>query len=85
MERINTFLSKKKVIKNESKRKINLQFEKAREFADYVGIKSPIFVLRLFRKFGENKVLGIKSWLKDAPHEKSLEGLIIWKLKQESN
>ena len=80
MLKINEILVKKKVRKNESKRKINLQFENAREFGNYVGV-NPIFVLKLFKIFGEKKVLSLKSWAKDAPHKKGLEGLITWKLK----
>ncbi len=82
MQLIKELINKERIKKNESKRNINLQFEKAKEFSEYVGLRNPIFILKLFKKFGENKVLGIKSWLKDAPHQKSLEGLILWKLKQ---
>lgn len=81
MQLIKELLNNERLKRNESKRKINLQYEKAKEFAQYVGVKPP-FVLKLFKNFGEKKVLGIKSWIKDAPHQKSLEGLIIWKLKQ---
>lgn len=83
MESISQVLSNKFVRVTQSKKPINTTWELADEFAQYVGLKTP-FVLRIFKKYGIKKVLGIKSWLKDAPRKpgKSFEGLVIWKLKQ---
>lgn len=87
MESLGSILSKK-IVKNEESnkksRKINTTFEQAREFGDYVGLPT-LFILRLFKVYGKEKVLGIKSWLKDVPFDPARGGkigLAIWKLKQ---
>lgn len=64
-------------------RPINERYEKAREFGIYVGIDT-ILVLRLFRLYGMEKVLSIRSWLADCPYDNRKGGkfvLAIWKLK----
>lgn len=83
MESIASILSKKSVMKVNSQRKVNMNWEEARMFAEYVGLSIP-FVLRLFKNFGKKKVLNLKSWLKDCPYDpkKGMAGLVVWKLKQ---
>jgi len=62
--------------------KVNMKWEKAQEFGDYIGIETKI-VLRLFKKYGEGKVLSLRSWIKDYPADKRGKvGILIWKLKQ---
>jgi hypothetical protein len=61
--------------------KINPLWEEAKEFGEYVGLPTK-FVLRLFKVYDKKKVLGLRSWLKDAPHDpKRFAGLVVWKLK----
>lgn len=84
MQNIGTLLNKDKFKKPiEHKRDINLSYEEAQEFGKYVGLNT-IFVLRLFKTYGKQKVLNLRSWLKDMPNKetKKLPGLIIWKLKR---
>jgi len=67
------------------KRDINTKWEVADEFGKYVGLPTT-FVLRLFRIYGQNKVLSIRSWLKDCPYDPAKGGkiaLAVWKLKQD--
>ena len=44
--------------------KLNLKWEKAFEFGQYVGLPTT-YVLKLFRDFGEDKVLALRSDLSD--------------------
>lgn len=65
--------------KNE--RPANLKWEEAQEFAKYVGLTTP-FVLRLVKIYGPGRVYGLRSWLKDCPHDPArYAGLVVWKLK----
>lgn len=55
---------------------------KAKDFSDYLGIKLS-FVFKLFKKYGAEKVLSLRSFLKDYPIDKrGLNGIIVWKLNQ---
>lgn len=85
MQSLSQILIKKDFLKqNTSKRKGNIRYEEAREFGEYVGLNT-IFVLKLFRDFGRERVLSLRSWLKDIPYDDSkggLPALIVWKLKQ---
>lgn len=75
-----------KPIERKSGRPINERFEKAKEFGEYVGI-SPIVVMRLFKLYGEERVLKIRSWLKDIPYDNRKGGKIAlahWKLKEKT-
>lgn len=83
-EAIGATLAKYQIKKNESKRPINERWEQAKDFGEYVGLPTT-FVMRLFKIYGVDKVLGIRSWLYDAPHDNSKGGkiaLAYWKLKQ---
>ena len=80
MEKISNLLKDKKFEKPLAAKKINLKFEKASEFAKYVEL-NPIFVLKLFKLFGEEKVLGLRSWIKDYDC-KDKKSMIYWKLKE---
>jgi hypothetical protein len=84
MEHINFFINKlretNRFIKSSENLKINYRWERAKEFGGYVGLSTP-FVLKMFTLYGENKVLNLRGWLKDIPHDRSLEGLLVWKLK----
>lgn len=67
--------------------RINTAWEEAAEFVGYIGLeqnKSTVaFVLRLFKTYGKNKVLNLRSWLKDTKIDpKRFQGLMHWKLKQ---
>lgn len=71
---------KAKEIKNSLPQKIlNERFEKADEFGKDVGLPT-LFVLKLFKLYGEGKVQSIRSFLKSVPSNKK-HGLAIWKLK----
>ena len=81
MDSLKELLNKKIITRKESVKKRNLLWEEADNYAKYVGVKTP-FILKLYRVYGREKVLGIKSWLKDAPKDpKRFYGLIVWKLK----
>ncbi len=82
LKSISDVLKNKKIVKNNSARPINENFEIAREFASYVGL-STFFILRMFKIYGRARVLSIRSWLKDCPHDrKRYAGLVVWKLKE---
>lgn len=83
MERVSRDLLQR--YKKSTGKKVNKTWEEAEEFASYVGLKT-LFVLKLFRLYGKEKVLGLKSWLKDAPNDpKKFPGLVVWKLKQKND
>ena len=72
-----------RVIEND--KKLNLPYEKALELSNYVGLgsdrSSVIFVMGLIKKHGEDKVMGLKSYLRDLETPpKNLKSLIVWKL-----
>lgn len=84
MEKINITLIKKNIKITNSKRKLNQTWEVADEFAKYVGLNT-IFVLKIFKIYGEQNVLALRSYLKDFPDKKTYKdkcGLITWKLKE---
>jgi hypothetical protein len=63
----------------------NPYWNEAKQLAEYLGISTP-FVLKLFNRFGKNKVIALKSYLKDFPADKrGLYGIMVWKLKQAQN
>lgn len=82
MDTLASILEKKNIRRVEG-RKLNENYERAKVFAEYVGVSVP-FTLKLFKEYGTSKVLNLKSWLKDMNYDRSkgLAGLIIWKLKQ---
>ncbi len=83
MKKLEDIFKNRNLIIDKSKRKINVRWEIAEEFGQYVDVPVKI-VLRLFKKYGEAKVLATRSWLRDlqtkAGH-KDKTGLLIWKLK----
>ena len=64
MQNINIILKEKKVILKVSKRKRNVTWEEAEVMGKYVKLSTP-FIMKLFKKFGKNKVLNCQSYLKD--------------------
>ena len=83
MDNIKDVLKDKHLKKSNNKRPINHSFESAAEFGKYVGLPT-FFVMKLFRLYGQDKVLGTRSFLKDFPFDKrGPYGLIMWKLKGE--
>ena len=77
---------KNKVIKVNKPKKYNFLYEEAVDFLKYVGIennkKNIVCLLGLFKRFGPEKILGLKSWLKDYKYDpKRVFGLMVWKLK----
>jgi hypothetical protein len=81
MDTLKALLDKKVITRKETLKKRNLLWEEADAYAKYVGVTTP-FVLKLYRVYGRKNVLGIKSWLKDAPRDpKRFYGLVVWKLK----
>lgn len=84
MKNLKDILKNRRFKSQESTRPINNRYEVAREFGDYVGIPA-IPVMRLFKLYGMEKVLGIRSWLYDIPFDPAKGGKIAlanWKLKQ---
>ena len=70
-------------IKNQSQRPINLKWERAKEFGEYIGVPT-VLVLRLFKDFGESKVISLKSWIKDYPVDsRGAFRILKWKLLQD--
>jgi hypothetical protein len=83
MEGLKKIVKDKKIVKKKGKRPLNMRYEHAKEFGEYVGLDT-IFVLKLFKIYGMEKVLGLKSWLKDCPHDPDrYAGLVRWKLEDE--
>lgn len=85
MNNLGSILSKKEYKPaDNSARGVNVAWEQATEFGEYVGIPT-VAVLRLFKNYGAEKVLGLKGWIKDAPCDPKKGGkmaLLSWKLKQ---
>ena len=68
--------------------RVNLKWEQAKEFIRYCGFKEDfsliVFVLKLFRVYGIERVLALKSWLKDYNCDRNrIRGLLVWKLKKD--
>ena len=81
MEQLGNILAEQQVVFKRPGRKINIKWEKAQEFAHYVGLKVT-FILKCFKLYGMDKVLAERSFIKDAPTTKKyLPGLLIWRLK----
>lgn len=83
MEDLKEVLNKKQFII--SKGKINSKYEQTVQFLEYVGIdyQKPdiFFVMKLCKMYGYNKVLGLRSWLKDMYiDQKRWKGLLVWRL-----
>ena len=81
MQDIKAILSNRVIIKaNTTVKPRNINWEQADEFAKYVGFTTP-FVMRLFKTYGKEKVLSLKSWIKDLDSNHKIQS-ITWKLKQ---
>jgi len=77
---IKSLLKDKKIEINTSSRPINLRWEIAEEFGKAVDLKTA-FIMKLFRDYGQDKVLGLRSWLGDLDADpKKVYGLVVWKL-----
>lgn len=68
-------------------RKVNPQWEQAKEFCEYIGIgddrKTIVGILGLCKRYGAGKVYGSRSFLKDASFDRSkVAGLIVWHITQ---
>lgn len=62
-------------------RPINLVWEEASEFGQYVRLSTP-FVMKLFKIYGKNEVLSLRSYLKDSQCATSMyAGMVINRLK----
>jgi len=77
MEKID--LNKYKDLKVTSGRKRNVTWEEAEVMGKYIKVSTP-FIMKLFKKFGKNKVLNCQSYLKDFNGDCSLEQAIVFKL-----
>lgn len=68
--------------------RINNKYEEAEQYLAYLNIphtsKDVIFLLKLFKKFGPQKMSQLQSFIKDYNNfdYKRWKGLFIWKLKQ---
>ncbi len=83
MQQVGSILARKKFVVRSGK-EINPVWEEAVEFGEYVGLK-PVFVMKLFKLYGKNKVLELRSNLRDMPYDitRGKEGLVIWLLKKD--
>ena len=84
MQQISNFIYRryKRKLESRNKRRVNFKWEKASEFGKYVGL-STTFVLKLFREFGQENVLGLRSDLRDIECDrKRFPGLVYFKLRQ---
>jgi len=68
--------------------RVNLKWEQAKEFIRYVGFEDDfsltVYILKLFKIYGQGQVLSLKSWLKDYSCDKNrIRGLLVWKLKKD--
>lgn len=90
MNSINNILNNySKLEKNGAKNKkkerpINMKWEQAKQFGEYVGIPTTV-VLRMFKLYDIKTVLSLRSWLYDIPYDNRKGGkiaLAYWKLKQ---
>lgn len=80
MEDLKNILASKRFKNLSPEKKLNERYERADEFGTDVGLPT-LFVLKLFKTYGEGKVQSIRSFLKSVPASKKY-GLAIWKLKQ---
>ena len=85
---INTILNNKKIIIN--KKKINVSYENALEFLIYLNFpherKDVVFIMGLIKRYGEDKVMALKSYLKDIEKTpRDFKSLMVWKLKEFNN
>ena len=84
MQDLKSILANKQLVITKGKRPLNLTFEEACQFGEYVGIN--IFVvMKLFKLYGKEKVLSLRSWLYDCPFDSKKGGKIAlahWKLKE---
>lgn len=72
-----------------NKGKVNSHYERAFEFLDYIGVKpdrgNVIFVLKLCKMYGQNRVYALRSWFKDMRYDVSRwKGLIVWRLQSDT-
>ena len=85
MKKINQILVRKKYeieysnTTTATKRKRNIDWEQAAEMGKYLKLSTP-FIMKMFKKFGKNKVLDSKSYLKDFNGDCSLEQALVYKL-----
>ena len=77
MEKIDLFKYKNITITKGRKR--NVEWEEADVMGKYIKVSTP-FIMKLFKKFGKNKVLNCQSYLKDFNGDCSLEQAIVFKL-----
>ena len=85
MQQIKAILTSKAIPQATPAKKLRPDYERAVVFAKRYGL-TPIFVLKLFKKFGQSRVLNLDSWLRDLnmfDSRKGYYGIITWKLKQE--
>lgn len=87
---IRSILEKKKFEVSDKPTRINTKWEQAKEFCQYLGFgddkKMIVFVLMLNKRYGEGKVFGLRSWLKDANYRRAeVQGLMVWRLKGGKN
>lgn len=77
MLNIKDILKHKVIQSNIANVRINSRYETAHEFATYVNLDT-IFIMGLFKKFGVEKVLNCRSFIKDCPSNK--KKALIWRL-----
>lgn len=77
MLNIRDILKHKVIQSNVTNVRINTTYEIAHEFATYVNLNT-IFIMGLFKKFGVEKVLNCRSFIKDHPSDK--KKALIWRL-----
>lgn len=87
MQRINNLLASKTIPAATAAKPLNPRYERAAIFAKRYNLP-PVFILGLFKKYNEQRVLNLDSWLRDlnnfVPKKNGYRGIICWKLKQEA-
>lgn len=79
MQKLNQILVRKKYELTKTKKR-NIDWEQAEQMATYLNLKTT-FIMKLFKIYGKNKVLNLKSYLKDFNGNCKLEQALVYKLK----
>lgn len=62
----------------------NIDYEDADRFAKYLGFNT-LFILKLFKIYGKDRVLSLQSYLKDFSGNCTLSQALVFKLKNPEN
>lgn len=85
MESIRATLLRKKLEPTQSKRPVNIRYEKAAEISKYTGIPI-VIILRMIKQYGEPNALRMGTFLADYPNKTGspMIGMGYWYLKNKA-